>query len=148
MADSAPCSLRLSRILLSIATVLYGTLPVLADLTETHAYHPDWPPHARMHMVWFLCTNGAMAVLALYLMWVSRIEVATRTRIAGVIGLCSLGGFFVSAATAKTYGGALMDPVGGVPPINGVDANLVAFIPITVFVIVGLLLAMRRSTDA
>ena len=53
------------RVLMTVATLLYGVLPPLVDLTETHVFHPGWTPHARMHMVWLLGTNSAIAVLAL-----------------------------------------------------------------------------------
>ena len=60
--------LSISRVLITIATLVYGVIPVLVDISETHAFHPDWPPHARFHMVWLLGTNSTLAVLTLYLM--------------------------------------------------------------------------------
>ena len=136
-------SLRVSRILITIATLVYGVIPVLVDLTETHVFHPDWTPHARFHMVWLLSTNSILAVLALYLMWISKYDAVIRIRAAGVIGLCVLGGFFVSTLTKNLYGGLLVDPVGGVPPIMGLDANLVVFTPMLVLVVIGLWSSFR-----
>lgn len=60
------------RVLMTVATLCYGVLPLLVDLTETHVFHPGWTPHARMHMVWLLGTNSAIAVLALYCLWLYR----------------------------------------------------------------------------
>ena len=136
-------SLRVSRVLITIATLVYGVIPVLVDLTETHVFHPDWTPHARFHMVWLLSTNSILAVLALYLMWISKYDEVIRIRAAGVIGLCVLGGFFVSTLTKNLYGGLLVDPVGGVPPIMGLDANLVVFTPMLVLVVIGLWSSFR-----
>lgn len=136
-------SLRASRILITIATLVYGVIPVLVDLTETHVFHPDWTPHARFHMVWLLSTNSILAALALYLMWISKYDAVIRIRAAGAVGLCVLGGFFVSALTKNLYGGLLVDPVGGVPPIMGLDANLVIFTPMLVLVVIGLWSSFR-----
>lgn len=136
-------SLKLSRILITIATLVYGFVPLLVDLTETHVFHPDWTPHARFHMVWLISTNCALAFVALFVMWISRFDALTRIRFAGVIGLCVLGGFFLSTLTKGLYGGSLVDPNGGVPPIMGLDANLVVFAPMLVLVVVGMFLSYR-----
>jgi hypothetical protein len=123
----------------------YGIIPLLVDLTETHAFHPDWPAHARFHMVWLLGTNTSLAILSLILMWGTKIEPRLRICIGGLIGLCVFGGFFISSFTANLYGGALVDEMGGVPPIFGMDANLVAFTPLTALVVIGLWLAFRHD---
>jgi hypothetical protein len=137
--------LSISRVLITIATLVYGVIPLLVDISETHAFHPDWPPHARFHMVWLLGTNSTLAVLALYLMWISKIEGAVRARIAGLIGLCVYGGFIISTVTRKLYGGALVDSVGGVPPVMGMDANLLVFLPMLGLVLLGLWFAYRPA---
>ena len=86
-----------------------------------------------------------LAVLALYLMWISKIEGAVRVRVAGLIGLCVYGGFIISTVTRKLYGGALVDSVGGVPPVMGVDANLLVFLPMLSLVLLGLWFAYRPT---
>jgi hypothetical protein len=47
-------------------------------------------------------------------------------RLAGILGLCVFGGFWLSATTISFYGGGLSDK-GGVPPILGMDANILIF---------------------
>ena len=47
-------------ILLTVAAIQYGFVPPIVDLTETHVFHQEWPPHARFHMMWLL-TAGSMA---------------------------------------------------------------------------------------
>ena len=145
MTKTIAGSLSASRILITIATLVYAVIPLLVDLTETHVFHPDWTPHARFHMVWLLATNSTLGVLALYLMWISKHDALVRIRAAGIIGLCVLGGFFVSTVLSSSYGGSLVDPVGGVPPILGLDANLVVFSPMLVLVVVGLWLSSKSS---
>ena len=139
--------LRASRILITIATLVYGVIPLLVDLTETHVFHPDWTPHARFHMVWLLSTNSVLAALALYLMWLGKYDASTHVRAAGIIGLCVLGGFFISALMSNFYGGSLVDPVGGIPPIMGLDANLVVFSPMLVLVVIGLWLSFKDVSN-
>ena len=116
----------MGRILMTLATLIYGVIPPIVDLGHTHVLHPDWTPHARMHMVWLLATMTSIAVLALYFIW-RHPDRAFGIRMGGILGLCTLGGFFVSAATVSLYGGSLSDK-GGVPDIAGViDANLLGF---------------------
>ena len=98
-------------------------------------------------MVWLLSTNSALAGLALYLMWLGKYDAHTRVRAAGVVGLFVLGGFFASALTSNLYGGSLVDPVGGVPPIMGLDANLVVFSPMLVLVVIGLWLSFKGVSN-
>lgn len=140
-------SLRTSRVLMTIVTLMYGIIPPLVDLTETHVFHPDWTPHARFHMVWLLATNSGFAILALYLMWMSRLEAQFRIMAGGVIGLIVLGGFFVSALTSHMYGGSLVDPTGGVPPIMGIDANLAIFSPMLAMMLIGLWLSSKSDSS-
>lgn len=116
----------LGRIIMTIATLMYGVIPPLVDLTETHVFHPDWTPHARMHMVWLLGTNTSIAMVALYFLWLHQSSLNLRVRLAGVLGLCVYGGFMLSAFTTWLYGGSLSD-AGGVPPIMGMDANILVF---------------------
>ena len=91
----------IGRILMTMATLMYGLIPPFVDLTETHVFHPDWTPHARMHMVWLLGTNSTLAVVALFFLWLYRENSAFGVRLAGVLGLCVYGGFMLSAATTS-----------------------------------------------
>lgn len=135
----------LGRIIMTIATLMYGVIPPFVDLTETHVFHPDWTPHARMHMVWLLGTNTSIAVLALYFLWLHQSSRPLGVRLAGVLGLCVYGGFMLSASTISIYGGSLSDR-GGVPPIMGMDANIIAFSLALLLLLVGWSLA--RKSDA
>jgi hypothetical protein len=80
-------------------------------------------------------------------MWMSRLEAQFRIRAGGAIGLIVLGGFFVSALTSSMYGGSLVDPVGGVPPIMGIDANLAIFSPMLAIVLIGLWLSSKGDSS-
>ena len=132
------------RVLMTVATLLYGVLPPLVDLTETHVFHPGWTPHARMHMVWLLGTNSAIAVLALYCLWLYKTNRAFGVRLAGILGLCVFGGFWLSAFTIHLYGGALTDQ-GGVPSVMGMDVNILVFSLALLLLLVGWFFARGRS---
>ncbi len=142
--ESTARSILAGRVLMTLATLIYGVLPPFVDLTETHVFHPDWTPHSRMHMVWLLGTNSAIAVLALYFLWLHKANRAFGVRLAGILGLCVFGGFCLSASTVSLYGGALSDE-GGVPPILGMDANIAVFSSALLLLLVGWFLARARN---
>jgi hypothetical protein len=132
------------RILMTLATFMYGAIPPFVDLTETHVFHPEWTPHSRMHMVWLLGTNTSIAVLALYFLWFHKASRAFGVRLAGILGLCVYGGFWLSVLTVSLYGGALSDK-GGVPPIMGMDTNVVVFLSAVLILLAGWFLARARG---
>jgi hypothetical protein len=132
------------RILMTLGTLMYGAIPSFVDLTETHVFHPEWTPHSRMHMVWLLGTNTSIAVLALYFLWFHKASRAFGVRLAGILGLCVYGGFWLSALTVSLYGGALSDK-GGVPPIMGMDTNVVVFLSAVLILLAGWFLARARG---
>ena len=130
----------ISKILITLGTIVYGVLPPLADLTPTHVGHPDWTPHSKVHMVWLLATGSSIAVVSLYLLWVKK-----QTVLAAVLGMCVLGGFWVAAATKDLYGGAFTD-IGGIDSkILGLDANAFVFGVGVLLVVSGLV--FRKRTD-
>lgn len=120
---------RLASILLVLMAVVYGVLPPMVDLTETHVFHPDWTPHARFHMVWLLAVNSALALFVCWLVLWPAADRLPRLKTASILGLIALGGFVVAALFRSSYGGGFTDPQGGVPPIMGMDANMVVFAP-------------------
>jgi hypothetical protein len=136
-------SFKIAALLLTLSAIIYGVIPPLVDLTETHVFHPGWTPHARFHMVWLLAVNSSIAIYVLFLVWWPGGDRSRQMKTAGILGLIALGGFVVSAIFRGAYGGAFTDPVGGVPPIMGIDANLVVFSPALVMQIIALILMFR-----
>lgn len=133
------------RVLMTIATLMYGLIPLLVDLNQTHVFHPEWTGHARMHMVWLLGTNSTLAVVALYFLWLYKENSSFGITLTGILGSCVFGGFMLSAATSSLYGGALSDQ-GGVPPIFGLDANIVGFSAGLLMLLMGWFLARTKTT--
>ena len=144
-AFSGPATI--SRWLITIATVVYGLIPPLVDLSQTHVFHPDWIPHARLHAVWQLGTNSGLALLALYLMWVKRNNDLLRIRIAGLIGLLVYGGFFASALTHPLFGGGLVAEQSAASTFMELYGNVIVFAPMIILVTIGLWLSGRGVAD-
>ena len=136
----------MGRVLMTLATLIYGVIPPIVDLGATHVLHPDWTPHARMHMVWLVATMSSMSLLALYFLW-RHADRSLGVLMGGLLGMCALGGFFVSAATAPLYGGSLSDK-GGVPDVAGfIDANLLGFGIAAAMLLVGWFLARPKGAS-
>ena len=140
LAALRPGNALAARLLLTVGTGMYCFVPLVVDLTETHVFHPDWPGHARFHMVWLLGLLLGVGLAALYFTWRRSVDEAASMRLGGVLGLISIGAFFASAATAGLYGGTLSD-AGGAPDLDGLNANVLAFSAALALLTAGLLLA-------
>lgn len=115
------------KILISIATAIYGFIPPFVDLGKTHATNPLWVSHARFHVVWQVIITFFLAIMGLYLLWFSGTVQSFSVNLAFLFGLIVLGGFLLNVPARHYYKGTLSDP-NGVPPIFGkVDANLFGF---------------------
>ena len=133
----------LGQAIMTVATLVYGLGPLIIDLTETHVFHPEWTPHARMHMVWLLGTNTLIALVALYFLWLHK-SVAFGANLTGILGLCVYGSFMLSAFTSPLYGGAMGDE-DGVPLIMGMDANILGFSIALTLLLTGWFLIRKNS---
>src|SRR5262249_61683465 len=74
------------------------------------------------------CVTPRLRLFSVLLIWWPGASQPLRLRIGALLGCITLGGFFVAALTRDLYGGTFSEP-GGVPPVGGMDANLVAFTP-------------------
>ena len=132
------------KLFLTIATLIYGVVPAIADLNETHLLNPNWSPHARLHGAWFLFFGLAMATLSLYLAWV-RGELV----LPSVIGLLFSACFWMAHFTGPLYGGALVDENGIQERVLGIEANVFTFLLLSAAFVVLLMYAIktRRADD-
>lgn len=111
------------KVVVTIGTLVYGIVPAIADLNETHLFNPQWSPHARVHGAWFLFFGALMSFLALFLLW-ARNEFVLPI----VIGLCFVAGFWLAFLTSSFYGGALVDANGVETRILGLESNVFVFL--------------------
>jgi hypothetical protein len=120
----------LPKILLTLATLGYSLIPVLADFNRTHATNPLWTGHARYHVVWQVTSYVLLAALALVLIWAPGPMETGRFLVAATIAGAIYAGFFGAAATMRMYDGKLADE-NGVPDVAiagaRIDLNLLVF---------------------
>jgi hypothetical protein len=133
------------RVLMSLATAIYGFVPLAVDFTDTHVFHPQWTGHARFHTVWLLVCLLFIAVMALHFIWARQHDAHHRLHLAGLLGVGALGSFFVSAATMAFYGGSLHDHGGVDSGVMGMDANLAGFSAAFSLLLTGWFLAHRGN---
>ena len=128
--------------LMSLAVLMYGVIPLFADLNRTHAANPRWPKHARFHVVSQVLTTSAVAAISLWLLWSPNVERGLGICVAAVLSFAVIGGFFVSAAGCRFYGGALSDDEGGIPKLGKVDLNAINFGSAALLQIIGRIVLM------
>jgi hypothetical protein len=142
-----------ARVLLTLVTIGYGFVTILADFNKTHATNPVWTPHARFHVVWQIASYTGVAVLALALIWVPGPFAAERLYLAGALAGVVYGAFFVALAAMPLYGGRTHDDNGYLPlavrigRLRLFDVNVSAFSLFTV-VLIGALIAISRTGAA
>jgi hypothetical protein len=86
----------LARVLITLATIGYGYITVLADFNKTHATNPRWTPHARFHLVWQISSYVGIGTLALALIWVPGPYATGRLYLAAIFAAIIYGAFFVA----------------------------------------------------
>lgn len=136
----------IARILLSLATLGYAAVTILADFNRTHATNPKWTPHARFHVVWQISSYIGVGLIALGLIWTPGPLTVERLYLAGALAAAVYVGFFAALLTMPVYDGAAYDTNGYQPfkaPIPLIaprwDANITAFTLQIVFLFGGLL---------
>ena len=132
--------LKLAKLFVIIPTIWYGIVPPIIDFNTSHVLNPDWTGHARFHMVWLLVLNMLLSISCLLLIFKKIPSEIIGLRIAACISFCVYAGFFISTWTMKIYGGSLSDG-NGVPPIMGIDGNVLVFTPLSIILMIGLYLS-------
>jgi Family of unknown function (DUF6640) len=134
----------LARILLTLVTLGYGAVTVLADFNKTHATNPKWTPHARFHVVWQISSYVGFGLMALALIWAPGPYPVERLYLVAVMGAIVYAAFFVALAAMPLYGGAAYDKNGYQPfkaPVplfaDKWDANITAFGVLSALLIAG-----------
>jgi hypothetical protein len=142
----------IARILLTVPTLGYGALTIVADFNATHATNPAWTPHARFHVVWQISSYIGVGLLALALIWSPGPLASERLYLAGALATLVYIGFFAALFTMPVYGGGAYDANGYQPfkaPVPVIaprwDANITAFSVQIVFLAAGLLFVARPA---
>lgn len=136
-----------AKILLTVAAIQFGFIPPIIDFTETHVFHPDWPPHARFHLVWLLASGSVVAAYLLVNIWFVSRHNAGVLRQTSVLGCLVLAAFFIAVIFRSQYGGSLSDMV---PPIQvfGIDGNVFSFSIASVLQVAATVILWREAQNA
>ena len=130
-------------ILMTVTILQFTVIPPVADLNSSHATNPDWPGHARFHVVAQVLTTSALGFFAIYILWSGRLPVDLAVCIATILGSIALGSFFASVISIRHFGGVVNAGVGGAGTrLRGVDGNVVNFASAAVLLGLGRLLAL------
>jgi hypothetical protein len=135
-----------ARWLITGVTLAYGFGPWIVDVNHTHVEHAAWTPHARLHAMWLIVTNSAVALLALGIMWRRGPTALFRARMAVGLGFCMVGSFFVAAALAPFYGGSMEADV-PMRKVFGLDGNLLSCLIMSAGLLVGLVMLGRSQSS-
>lgn len=110
---------------------VFALLVPALEINSSHLTNPEWPAHARLHEAWQLLTNAAMAVFALYLLWVRK-----ESMVAILLGLIICGSFLLAWAAADSYGGSMLHSDGSQIAIAGMNVAVLVVAALTLLLAV------------
>ena len=131
-----------SKYLTTICLLLGTILPLIVDTGSTHLLNPDWDAHSRVHEVWRLSTNIFIAVIGLYLLWVSNYLL-----LPALLSSCIVLGFFSAIFTMSLYGGVTIGEGIEEPNPFGIPANIFVFITIGIIQLVSFIFLLKIDKD-
>ena len=104
----------ISKVLLTLTCVGFGTLTPLIDFNESHATNPLWTGHARFHLVWQVNAIILTALLSIALLWF--FYSITNHLIVILLNYLWILSFYATVFGLKLFDGELND-INGVPPV-------------------------------
>lgn len=135
----------LARLLLTATALGFGLAPFVFDLSNSHAFNPDWPPHARFHSVWLVLVLAALALVMLVVTWRGKpAEARDNLPVAVALGWVAIAPFGLAAIAMPSYGGALAGPSHEIG-VFGINSNLLGFGVAAVMLAAATWLVIRRS---
>ena len=104
----------ISKVLLTVICIGFGTLTPLIDFNESHATNPLWTGHARFHLVWQVNAMILTSVLSIALLWF--FYSVTNHLIVILLNYLWIFSFYATVFGLKLFDGELND-INGVPPV-------------------------------
>lgn len=123
----------IARGLLALLCGTQGVATLAIDLNRSHASNPQWPGHARFHLVWQVISYALLSLLEVALILVAGPYREQRFYLAAILAGIPMLSCLVAFLCRKMYGGALYDP-NGIQPVriqafgseHYIDLNLTA----------------------
>lgn len=123
----------IARDLLMVLCGVQGIATVAIDFGHAHATNPEWPKHARYHVVWQAISTGLLSLIVIALLLLGGPLQSDRFYLAAILAVIPMLGFFGAFIGRRLYGGALADP-NGIRPLSfaafgskfKIDLNLAA----------------------
>ena len=115
----------LTRIIFTIASIAIAVGPTIADFNKTHATHPDWPGHARFHVVWQVLGFYPSAMIALIILWakIPNFHYPFQMYLWMIYFFGFYGTFLITMFSMKIFDGTLSDKGGRIPFTFTFDAS-------------------------
>ena len=107
-------SLLISKVLLTLICIGFGTITPLIDFNESHATNPLWTGHARFHLVWQVNAMIITAIFSLFILWV--FYSIQNHLIVILLNYLWIISFYATIFSINLYDGELND-INGVPPV-------------------------------
>ncbi len=104
----------ISKILLTLICIGFGSITPLIDFNESHATNPLWTGHARFHLVWQVNAIIITAILSLVILW-SYYSFENHL-IVILLNYLWIFSFYATFMGLKLFDGELND-INGVPPV-------------------------------
>ena len=104
----------ISKVLLTLICIGFGTLTPLIDFNESHATNPLWTGHARFHLVWQVNAMIITALLSISLLWF--FYSISNHLIVIILNFLWIFSFYATVSSLKLFDGELND-INGVPPV-------------------------------
>jgi hypothetical protein len=111
-----------AKLIITLGALLYGLGVPLLEINSTHVFNPQWEAHARLHEVWQLATNSALALLSLWLAWGRN-----NIRLPSILAMLVTGGFLFAYLVREGYGGSMVLSDGSEKLLFGLNLGAFAF---------------------
>jgi hypothetical protein len=107
----------MARWMLAIICGAQGFGALAVDLNRTHATNPQWPRHARFHLVWQAISYALLSLLETALILAPGPFREQRFYLAAILASIPMLSCLAAFAWRKSYGGTLSDP-NGIQPLR------------------------------
>jgi hypothetical protein len=127
-----------AKLIITLGALLYGLGVPLLEINSTHVFNPQWEAHARLHEVWQLATNSALALLSLWLAWRRN-----NIRLPSILAMLVTGGFLLAYLVRQGYGGSMVLSDGSEKMLFGLNLGAFAFGLVFLLSLLALFLSRR-----